>query len=156
MTFFSIFATQYKYTNMAKSLTNTRLYNHLTELLSVVISATENFPKSARYVAGAEMQRCAIRMLTDFSDAYTSNNASCAAAMSNLIANLETLKVMVSISIQQRWIYGQKKSGRLIRLLDSISIQSTALRNAFVSRFAKDEKSGAYETKVSATDASSD
>jgi hypothetical protein len=140
---------------MTKSLNQTQLFNNLSELLSVVVSATENFPKSARYVAGAEMQRCAVRMLTDFADAYTSNDASCIATMANLIANMQTLKVMVSVSMQQRWIYGQKKAGRLIRLLDSISIQATALRNSFVSRFAKDEKSGAYETKVSATDASS-
>jgi hypothetical protein len=138
MTFFSIFATQYKNTNMAKSLTNTRLYNHLTELLSVMISATENFPKSVRYVAGAEMQRCAIRMLTDFADAYTSHDASCTAKMNDLIANLETLKVLATISIQQRWVAGTKKGERLVRLLDSVTIQSTALRSAFARRFAKD------------------
>lgn len=141
---------------MSRSISTTQLYNRLNELLRVANAATCNFPKSVRYTIGAEIIQRSVRMLTDFAEAYHCSGKTSIEKMNNLLANLETVKVLSSMAIENRWIYGQKKSGRLIRLLDSISIQSTALRNAFVSRFAKDEKSGAYETKVSATDASSD
>jgi hypothetical protein len=125
---------------MAKKLITTRLYNSLNELLEVAVKATDNFPKSARYVVGAEIQRCAIRMLTDFADAYTSNNPSCVEKMDNLIANLETLKVLVTLAIGNRWLYGTRKGERIIRLLDSISRQSAALKNSFENRSSKELK----------------
>jgi hypothetical protein len=141
---------------MGKTIHTTKLYNTLNELLRLTNAVTENLPRSVRYTIGSEIIQRSVRMLTDFAEAYHNADHSSVEKMNSLLANLETVKVLVSMAIENRWIYGQKKSGRLIRLLDSISIQSTALRNAFVSRFAKDEKSGAYETKVSATDASSD
>jgi hypothetical protein len=93
-----------------------------------------------RYTIGAEIIQRSVRMLTDFAEAYHCSGKTSIEKMNNLLANLETVKVLSSMAIENRWVSGKQKSGHLIKILESITVQATALRNSFVSRFAKDEK----------------
>jgi uracil phosphoribosyltransferase len=126
--------------NMTKTIIHTQLYNRLRELLAVMVSVTDNFPKSHRYVIGARMQELSVEALRLFAEAYQTNSPRSVALMDALLADWHTLSVLVTLAVEQGWIKGRNKSAHLIRLLDGIGKQATALRNSFASRYTKDGK----------------
>jgi hypothetical protein len=120
---------------MGKQLNNTRLFNDLKTLLELVVAVSDNFPKSHRYVVGAKMQELSISMVRYFGRAYLTRDAGCIGYMDCLVADIESLNVLITISVEKGWINSRNKAARLVRLLDGITKQSVALRNTFIGRF---------------------
>jgi hypothetical protein len=126
--------------NNYKPYNNTRLFNQLSELLDAAVTATDNFPKSHRYVIGAEIQRICVRSLNEFSTAYLEHGPQCLTMMNALLSDIGLLRILVSMAVDKEWIKGRKKAEHLIRLVDSVTKQSTALRNSFAAKYdGKDE-----------------
>lgn len=126
---------------MSKPLNQTRLFNTLRELLECVVRVTDNFPRSHRYVVGAEMQRLAISMNRAFACAYLTRDVGSVACMDGLLADLSTLQLLVSLGVERRWITGRTQAAHLVRLLDGVAKQGTALRNAFAATYAAGDQS---------------
>jgi hypothetical protein len=124
-----------------QQLSHTRLYNALSDLLDATAGAVEDMPKGSRFVVGAEMQRSCISMLRLFASAYLSSGTQSLNDMNQLISELETLKILVTLAIDKGWLKGRNKAAHLIRLLDSVARQSTALRNTFASKYGTEVES---------------
>jgi hypothetical protein len=117
------------------------LYNNLRELLTVIISVTANLPKSHRYVIGARMQELAIDLGRLFAEAYTANSVRSVELMNTFMADFHTLGVLVTLSIDNKWIYGRNKAAHLIKLMAQVEKQATALRNSYERRSSCEKRS---------------
>jgi hypothetical protein len=124
---------------MPKPISQTHLYNDLRELLTLIVGLTDNFPKSHRFVIGSEMQRLCVDMNRLFAGSYMENSARSVTLMNDLLADYETLQILTTLAIEREWVYGRNKAGHLVKLMSAVGKQSSALRNSFVAKYAKDE-----------------
>jgi hypothetical protein len=122
------------------TLTQTRIYTQLKDLLNVVVLVSSDLPKSHRYVIGAKMQELAIDMNLTYAKAYLTRGAGCIALMDALLADYSTLRILVTLAVENGWLKGRKRAARLIELMDGIGKQASALRGSFARTYAKECK----------------
>jgi hypothetical protein len=106
-------------------------------LMESVVVTAENFPKAYRYTIGARMQTLAVDIMQGFARAYlTRDKESSLRVLDGMIADTETLKTLIALSGEKRWIYGKKRYGLLLVLVSDVAKQASALRNGIQERLA--------------------
>lgn len=112
-----------------KLVSNTHLYLDCRALLNEILDVTPNFPRAYKFTIGAEMQRLGVSLLQTDAAAYMDK----AGRVQHLIkfkTEFETLKTLIRIAGERKWIKGIARHAHIIELMDAIGKQSTAWKNS--------------------------
>ena len=112
-----------------KLVSNTHLYLDCSALLNEILDVTPNFPRAYKFTIGAEMQRLGVSLLQTDAAAYMDK----AGRVQHLIkfkTEFETLKTLIRIAGERKWIKGIGRHAHIIELMDAIGKQSTAWKNS--------------------------
>ena len=120
-----------------KLVCNTRIYLDCRKLLNSLLDIIPSLPRDFKYTVGAEMQQIGISLIREVAAAYI--NRQPGVTLQHLVefqSQFETLKVLVRIAGERRWVQGRGRFAALIELMDGIGKQSTAWKNAVLQRMA--------------------
>ena len=112
-----------------KLVSTTQLYLDCRALLNEILDVTPNFPRDYKFTIGAEMQRLSVCLIELDAAAYMDK----AGRVQNLMsfkAEFETLKTLIRVAGERRWIKGIGRHAHIIELMDAIGKQSTAWKNS--------------------------
>ena len=114
-----------------KLVSTTQLYLDCRALLNEILDVTPNFPRDYKFTIGAEMQRLSVSLIELDAAAYMDK----AGRVQNLMsfkAKFETLKTLIRVAGERRWIKGIGRHAHIIELMDAIGKQSTAWKNSLM------------------------
>ena len=112
-----------------KLVSNAPIYKDVRSLLNEILEVTPEFPRQYKYTIGAEMQKLAVSLLSGAAAAYM-DKANRLAHLSKFRYEFETLRTLVRIAGEKRWIKGIARHAQIIELMDAIGKQSTAWKNS--------------------------
>lgn len=112
-----------------KLVSNTHLYLDCRALLNEILDVTPNFPREYKFTIGAEMQRLGVSLLQTDAAAYM-DKVGRAQHLIKFKTEFETLKTLIRIAGERRWIKGTGRHAHIIELMDAIGKQSTAWKNS--------------------------
>lgn len=130
-----------------KLVSNTRIYLDARALLDEILDITPEFPRAYKFSMGAKMQELAIDLLEDIAEAYM-DKPNRFQHLTMFQAKFETLKTLLRIAGERRWIKGLSKHAHIIELLDAIGKQSTAWKNSLAKQANQPEPRGQGQTGV--------
>ena len=119
--------------NQLKLVSNTRIYLDARKLLDEILDIMPNFPRAYKFSVGAKMQDLGIGLIEDIAAAYMDKPN----RLHHLIvfqAKFETLKTLMRIAGERRWIKGTGRHAHIIELMDAIGKQSTAWKNSMAQK----------------------
>ena len=111
-----------------KLVSNAPIYKDVRSLLNEILEVTPEFPRQYKYTIGGEMQKLAVSLLSGAAAAYM-DKANRLAHLSKFRYEFETLRTLVRIAGEKRWIKGIARHAQIIELMDAIGKQSTAWKN---------------------------
>lgn len=112
-----------------KLVSNAPIYKDVRSLLNEILEVTPEFPRQYKYTIGGEMQKLAVSLLSSAAAAYM-DKANRLAHLSKFRYEFETLRTLVRIAGEKRWIKGIARHAQIIELMDAIGKQSTAWKNS--------------------------
>lgn len=112
-----------------KLVSNAPIYKDVRSLLNEILEVTPEFPRQYKYTIGGEMQKLAVSLLSGAAAAYM-DKANRLAHLSKFRYEFETLRTLVRIAGEKRWIKGIARHAQIIELMDAIGKQSTARKNS--------------------------
>ena len=112
-----------------KLVSNAPIYKDVRSLLNEILEVTPEFPRQYKYTIGGEMQKLAVSLLSGAAAAYM-DKAIRLAHLSKFRYEFETLRTLVRIAGEKRWIKGIARHAQIIELMDAIGKQSTAWKNS--------------------------
>lgn len=112
-----------------KLVSNAPIYKDVRSLLNEILEVTPEFPRQYKYTIGGEMQKLAVGLLSGAAAAYM-DKANRLAHLSKFRYEFETLRTLVRIAGEKRWIKGIARHAQIIELMDAIGKQSTAWKNS--------------------------
>lgn len=112
-----------------KLVSNAPIYKDVRSLLNEILEVTPEFPRQYKYTIGGEMQKLAVSLLSGAAAAYM-DKANRLAHLSKFRYEFETLRTLVRIADEKRWIKGIARHAQIIELMDAIGKQSTAWKNS--------------------------
>ena len=112
-----------------KLVSNAPIYKDVRSLLNEILEVTPEFPRQYKYTIGGEMQELAVSLLSGAAAAYM-DKANRLAHLSKFRYEFETLRTLVRIAGEKRWIKGIARHAQIIELMDAIGKQSTAWKNS--------------------------
>lgn len=112
-----------------KLVSNAPIYKDVRSLLNEILEVTPEFPRQYKYTIGGEMQKLAVSLLSGAAAAYM-DKANRLAHLSKFRYEFETLRTLVRIAGEKRWIKGIVRHAQIIELMDAIGKQSTAWKNS--------------------------
>lgn len=112
-----------------KLVSNAPLYKDVRTLLNDLLDVTPDFPRAYKYTIGSEMQKIAVSLLNTVASAYM-DKANRHQYLTKFKADFETLKTLVRIAGERRWIKGIGRHAQIIELMDAIGKQSTAWKHS--------------------------
>ena len=112
-----------------KLVSNAPIYKDVRGLLNEIVEVTPEFPRQYKYTIGGEMQKLAVSLLSGAAAAYM-DKANRLAHLSKFRYEFETLRTLVRIAGEKRWIKGIARHAQIIELMDAIGKQSTAWKNS--------------------------
>ncbi len=112
-----------------KLVSNAPIYKDVRSLLNEILEVTPEFPRQYKYTIGGEMQKLAVSLLSGTAAAYM-DKANRLAHLSKFRYEFETLRTLVRIAGEKRWIKGIARHAQIIELMDAIGKQSTAWKNS--------------------------
>ena len=112
-----------------KLVSNAPIYKDVRSLLNEILEVTPEFPRQYKYTIGGEMQKLAVSLLSGAAAAYM-DKANRLAHLSKFRYEFETLRTLVRIAGEKRWIKGIAWHAQIIELMDAIGKQSTAWKNS--------------------------
>ena len=112
-----------------KLVSTTQLYLDCRALLNEILDVTPNFPRDYKFTIGAEMQRLSVSLIELNAAAYMDKTGRVQNLMS-FKAKFETLKTLIRVAGERRWIKGIGRHAHIIELMDAIGKQSTAWKNS--------------------------
>lgn len=112
-----------------KLVSNAPIYKDVRSLLNEILEVTPEFPRQYKYTIGGEMQKLAVSLLSGVAAAYM-DKANRLAHLSKFRYEFETLRTLVRIAGEKRWIKGIARHAQIIELMDAIGKQSTAWKNS--------------------------
>lgn len=116
-----------------KLVSSTRIYMDVRALLDDVLDITVNFPKLYKYSVGARMQDLTVDLMQDVASAYMNKDKELRIQyLVNFQTKFETLRTLMRIAGERRWIKGQGRRAHIIELMDAIGKQSTAWKNSLI------------------------
>lgn len=118
----------------------TKIYIDCRSLLDEILNITVDFPKNYKFTVGTKMQEYSIESLNDISGAYINKSLRKRIEyLTNFQTKFETLKTLIRISGERRWI-SIKKFATISELTSSIGKQSTAWKNSLVSAVKRESE----------------
>ncbi len=115
--------------NKVKLVSNAPLYKDVRTLLNNILDITPDFPRQYKYTIGGEMHKIAVSLLNSVAAAYM-DKANRYQHLTKFRTDFETLKTLVRIAGERRWINGIGRHALIIELMDAIGKQSTAWKNS--------------------------
>ena len=112
-----------------KLVSNAPIYKDVRSLLNEILEVTPEFPRQYKYTIGGEMQKLAVSLLSGAAAAYM-DKTNRLAHLSKFRYEFETLRTLVRIAGEKRWIKGIARHAQIIELMDAIGKQSTAWKNS--------------------------
>ena len=112
-----------------KLVSNAPIYKDVRSLLNEILEVTPEFPRQYKYTIGGKMQKLAVSLLSGAAAAYM-DKANRLAHLSKFRYEFETLRTLVRIAGEKRWIKGIARHAQIIELMDAIGKQSTAWKNS--------------------------
>ena len=112
-----------------KLVSNAPIYKDVRSLLNEIIEVTPEFPRQYKFTIGGEMQKLAVSLLSGAAAAYM-DKANRLAHLSKFRYEFETLRTLVRLAGEKRWIKGLGRHAQIIELMDAIGKQSTAWKNS--------------------------
>lgn len=112
-----------------KLVSNTRIYLDCRALLDDILDITPNFPKAYKFTIGAKMQELSVSLIDSIAAAYM-DKANRLSHLTEFKVRFETLKTLIRIAGERRWIIGMGRHAHIVELMDAIGKQSTAWRNS--------------------------
>lgn len=112
-----------------KLVSNAPIYKDVRSLLNEILEVTPEFPRQYKYTIGGEMQKLSVSLLSGAAAAYM-DKANRLAHLSKFRYEFETLRTLVRIAGEKRWIKGIARHAQIIELMDAIGKQSTAWKNS--------------------------
>lgn len=88
-----------------KLVSNAPIYKDVRSLLNEILEVTPEFPRQYKYTIGGEMQKLAVSLLSGAAAAYM-DKANRLAHLSKFRYEFETLRTLVRIAGEKRWIKG--------------------------------------------------
>lgn len=118
----------------------TKIYIDCRSLLDEILNITVDIPKNYKFTVGTKMQEYSIESLNDISGAYINKSLHKRIEyLTNFQTKFETLKTLIRISGERRWI-SMKKFATISELTSSIGKQSTAWKNSLVSAVKRESE----------------
>ena len=112
-----------------KLVSNAPLYKDVRTLLGLIVETAPDFPRMYRYTIGGEMQKLSVSLLNGVAAAYM-DKSNRRDHLTKVRYEFETLKTLVRIAGEKRWIKGLGRHAQLIELMDAIGKQITAWKNS--------------------------
>lgn len=116
-----------------KLVSNTRIYLDARALLDEILDITPNFPRAYKFSIGAKMHELGVDLIQDIAAAYM-DKANRVQHLISFQTKFETLKTLMRISGERRWIKGKGRHAHIIELMDAIGRQSTAWKNSILKK----------------------
>lgn len=114
-----------------KLVSNTRIYLDTRRLLDAILDITPNFPKAYKHSIGAKMHDLGICLIQEIAAAYMNRDKGARIDhLTEFQTIFETLKTLIRIAGERRWIMGAGRHARIIELMDAIGKQSSAWKNS--------------------------
>lgn len=127
--------------NQLKLVSNTRIYLDARALLDEILDVTPEFPRAYKFSVGVKMHELGIDLLRDIAEAYMDKPN----RFQHLIkfqTKFETLRTLMRIAGERRWIKGMGRHAHIIELMDTIGKQSTAWKNSLAKAIETPESGG--------------
>lgn len=114
-----------------KLVSNTQIYLDTRRLLDKVLDVTPNIPRNYKFTIGIRMQDTSVSLIQEFAAAYmTRDKNERTKHIDNFRALFETLKTLIRIAGERKWIKGMGTHAEIIELTDKIGKQMTAWKNS--------------------------
>lgn len=127
--------------NKIKLVSNTRIYLDARALLDEILDITPNFPRNYEYTIGSKMHELATDVLQDIAAAYMNREREVRIGhLTNFQTKFETLKTLLRIAGERKWIKGMGRHAHIIELLDVIGKQSSAWKKSLIEAGKADVK----------------
>lgn len=115
--------------NKIKLVSNAPLYLDVRKLLGEILDVTPEFPRQYKFSIGSKMHELTVDLLQHVAAAYM-DRPNRDRHLTEFKAKFETLKTLVRIAGERRWIKGLGRHAQIIELMDAIGKQSTAWKNS--------------------------
>lgn len=112
-----------------KLVSTAPLYKDVRTLLNNILDAVPDFPRMYRYTIGGEMQKLSVNLLNGVAAAYM-NKQDRRIHLTKVRYEFETLKTLVRIAGERKWIKGLGRHASIVELMDAIGKQITAWKNS--------------------------
>lgn len=118
-------------TKPVKLVSNTRIYLDARRLLDEIFDITPNLPRAYKFSVGVKMQDIGIRLLHEIAAAYMNKDRETRIKhLTEFQTLFETLKTLMRIAGERRWIKGLGRHAHIVELMDAIGKQSSAWKNS--------------------------
>lgn len=118
-----------------KLVSSTKIYLDARQLLDTILDIVPNFPRAYKFTIGSKMEDLAVDIIHEVAAAYINRDkAETAKHLTEFQAKFETLKLLIRIAGERKWIKGKGKFASLIELMDGIGKQSSAWKNTILSK----------------------
>ena len=119
--------------NKLKLVSNTRIYLDARALLDEILDVTPNFPRSYKYTIGLKMHDLATDILQEIAAAYMNRDREIRIQyLVNFQVKFETLKTLLRIAGERKWIKGIGRHAHIVELIDAIGKQSSAWKKSLI------------------------
>ena len=98
-------------------------------MLDEILDIMPNFPRAYKFSVGAKMQELGIDLIEDIAAAYM-DKPNRLHHLTVFQTKFETLKTLMRIAGERKWIKGTGRHAHIIELMDAIGKQSTAWKNS--------------------------
>lgn len=116
-----------------KLVSNTRIYLDARSLLDAILDITPNFPREYKYTIGAKLHGLAVSILQDIAAAYINRDIETRIGyLVQFQTEFETLKTLVRIAGERKWIKGMGRLASIVELIDGIGKQSSAWKRSLI------------------------
>jgi len=100
-----------------KLVSNAPLYKDVRTLLGLIVETAPDFPRMYRYTIGGEMQKLSVSLLNGVAAAYM-DKPNRRDHLTKVRYEFETLKTLVRIAGEKRWIKGLIRAARATHRTD--------------------------------------
>ena len=123
-----------------KLVSNTRIYLDTRRLLDEILDITPTYPKAYKFTFCNKMCDLAIALIEDIAAAYMNRDRETRIQhLVNFQTRFETLKTLIRISGERKWIKGKGRHAHIVELMDEIGKQSSAWKNSLIKLGSKPE-----------------
>ncbi len=125
-----------------KLVSNTQIYLDARALLDSILDVTKDFPRDYKFSIGKELHELGVKLLQEIAAAYINKDREIRIQhLTDFQTDFETVKTLIRIAGERRWIKGLGRHARIVELMDAIGKQSSAWKNS-LTKVGKPESGG--------------